>query len=309
MNKKFSGLMAAPFTPFTRNHEPALDIIPKYVDKLIADGVKGIFVCGSTGEGPNMTSEQRMATAAAFKDAAGENLKTFIHVGHSSIAEAQKLAEHAAEIGADAISSVAAFYFKPDSEENLVSCLSEIAKAAPSLPFYYYHIPHLTKIQLDMMSVLGIAEERIPNLRGLKYTATTLYEYQRCLDYGNSKYDVLYGFDEMILSALVVGAGGMVGSTYNFAAPIYISLINDFHSGNIAAAREKMLYLTKVIAVILKFPAVSAQKAIMKRFDLDLGPSLQPLATLDSRQEASLYRELDDLQFFEVLAGTMSTIL
>jgi len=308
MDNKFSGLMAAPFTPFTRNQELALDIIPRYVNKLVTDGVKGVFICGSTGEGPNMTSEQRMATAAAFKEAAGKNLKVFVHVGHSSIAEAQKLAEHAEDIGADAISSVAAFYFKPNAEEHLVSCLAEIAKAAPSLPFYYYHIPHLTKVHLDMVKLLGIAEEQIPNLRGLKYTATTLYEYQRCLDYGDARYDILYGFDEMILSALAVGAEGLVGSTYNFAAPLYISLINDFQNGNLSAAREKMLYITKVIAVILKFPAISAQKAIMKRFDLDLGPSLLPLATLDPRQESLLYRELDDLQFFEVLAETISAI-
>src|SRR4051794_13854495 len=106
---KLEGLIAAAFTPFYEDGSLNLDLIPALVDKLYHDGVKGIFVCGSNGEGPNMSTTERMKVAEAFVKASGKRLLVIVHVGHSSIAEAKVLASHAALIGADAFSSVAAF--------------------------------------------------------------------------------------------------------------------------------------------------------------------------------------------------------
>lgn len=297
----FTGLMAAPFTPLDRKGKLALDVVAPYVQKLISDGLQGIFVCGSNGEGPNFTSDERMLVAEAFTKAAANRLKVFVHVGHSSIAESQKLAEHAAHIGADAISSVSAFYFKPASEENLVDSLAEIAAAAPSLPFYYYHIPRLTGVQMNMMKFLQQGEKKIPTLAGVKYTAPLLHEYQQSLDYSKNKFDMLFGMDEMLLPALSVGAKGLVGSTYNFAAPLYHEVMQNFQEGDIRAARTKMLFLVQMVNVLLKFPAISAQKAIMKRLGIDLGPCRLPLESLDRSSQVSLYTQLDDIKFFQTL--------
>lgn len=133
--KKIEGLIAATFTPFYEDGSLNTQMIPPLVDKLAKDGLKGIFVCGSNGEGPNMTLEERKLVAETFVKAAGGRLKIIVHVGHSSIADARSLATHAAAIGADAFSSVAAFYFKPASVQILADCMSDIASAAPELPF------------------------------------------------------------------------------------------------------------------------------------------------------------------------------
>lgn len=296
-----NGLIAAPFTPFHQDGKINLEIIPAYVDKLVSDGLKGIFVCGSNGEGPNMTIEERMLVAAAFKNATKGRLKLLIHVGHTSIAESRKLAIHAQEIGADAISSVAAFYFKPTSVNNLVMAMREIAEAVPQMAFYYYHIPHLTGVGMDMTEFLNQSESCIPNLAGIKYTATTLWEYQLCLNHTARKYDILYGLDEMLLPALSVGGRGAIGSTYTFAAPLYNDIYNTFMKGELEGARIKMLYMVKMIKVLLAFPPIPAQKSIMKRLGFDLGPCRQPLTTLSQEDERSLYSSLDALNFFEKL--------
>jgi len=297
----FKGLMAAPFTPFDPKGRLNLEIIPLYVDKMIADGLKGIFVCGSNGEGPNMTSDERIAVAKAFKEAAGSRIKVYVHVGHSSISESQRLANHARLIGADAISSVAAFYFKPASVKNLVDALAEIASAAPDLPFFYYHIPHLTGMSMDMIELLKLGEKKIPNLKGIKYTATTLWEYQLCLNEAAGKFDILFGLDEMLLPALAVGAKGAIGSTYTFAAPLYLKVIKSFEEGDLEGARKKMLYLVEMVKVLLKFPPIPAQKSIVKRLGLDLGPCRLPLTTLSNEDEYSLFEQLDSIGFFEKL--------
>lgn len=299
----FKGLMAAPFTPFDAKGELNLGIIPSYVDKLVADGLKGIFVCGSNGEGPNMTIEERMTVAERFTNAAASRIKVYVHVGHTSIAECRKLAKHAQEIGADAISSVAAFYFKPSSVSNLVNAMAQIADAVPDMPFYYYHIPHLTGVGMDMTDFLKQSADRIPNLAGIKYTATTLWEYQLCVHQDNEKFDVLFGLDEMLLPALSVGAKGAIGSTYTFAAPLYLEVYDLFQRGELDAAREKMLYLVKMVKVLLMFPPIPAQKAIMKRLGFDLGPCRQPLVTMSPEDESSFYGQLDKLDFFTKLSA------
>jgi len=297
--KKIEGLIAAAFTPFNEDGSLNKPMIPVLVDKLIADGVKGIFCCGSNGEGPNMTTEERMEVAEEFVKAARKRLLVIVHVGHSSIAEAKILSAHAAEIGADAFSSVAAFYFKPVSVQNLADCMAEIAGAAPELPFYYYHIPHLTGVGMDMIEFLKCAGPMISNLAGIKYTATTIQEYQACLNYENGRFDILYGLDELLLPAMAVGAKGAIGSTYTFAAPLYLKTIAAFNSGNLEAARAHHAYMVEVIRVLVKYPPIPGQKAIMKMLGWDLGPSRLPLVTLNKESYNKFHNELDKLSFFE----------
>ena len=296
---KIEGLIAAVFTPFHEDGSLDLGVVPALVEKLIEDGLKGIFVCGSNGEGPNMTTGERMQVAEAFVKASQNRILIIVHVGHSSIAESKKLAVHAAEIGANAFSSVAAFYFKPISVQNLTDCISEIAGAAPSIPFYYYHIPHLTGVSIDMVEFLRLAGSKIENLAGIKYTAPTLYEYQACLNFEDGKFDILYGLDEMFLPALAVGAKGAIGSTFTFAAPHYLKTYEAFSRGDITAARKHHIYMVEVIRCLLKYPPIPGQKAIMKMLGWNFGPCRLPLTTLDCESYSKFFKELEALSFFE----------
>ncbi len=298
---KLEGLVAATFGSFNDDGSLNLSLIPAIVDKMIDDGLTGVFICGTNGEGPNLTIEERMAVAEAYVKEANKRILVFVHVGHSSIAESKKLAAHAAHIGADAISSVAAFYFKPASAQNLVNCIAEIAAAAPSLPFYYYHIPHLTGVVIDMIEFLRLSEEVIPNLAGIKYTATTIHEYQACLNYKNGKYDILYGLDEMLLSALAVGAKGAIGSTYTFAAPLYLKVMELFNADKQTEARQIQYNLVEMVRCILKFSPIPAQRAIMKMQGYELGPSRLPLVGLTKQEFSTLKASLDEAGFFELL--------
>lgn len=296
--QKFIGLMAAVFTPFDQDGNVNLSIVPEYIKKLISDGVKGIFICGSNGEGPNMTVEERMVVAESFVREANKRIQVFVHVGHSCIADAQKLVVHAKSIGADAVSAVSCFYFKPNSIFNLVDCMSDIASAAPDLPFYYYHIPHLTGIDFDMLQFLQLAEKSIPNFAGIKYTSSKLHEYQTCLAYKDGKYDMLFGMDEMLLPAMAVGAKGAIGSTYTFAAPFYYKMMESFNRGDIERAKNIQQNLIKIIRIFSKYPMVANQKAIMKMQGFDLGPCRLPLRGLNDDEYELLKRELSDTEIF-----------
>lgn len=298
---KINGLIAATFATFHADGSLNLGGIPPLVEKLIEDGLKGVFICGTNGEGPNLTVEERMAVAEAYVATAKGRLLVFVHVGHTSIAECRKLAAHAEKIGADAISAVAAFYFKPINVANLVDSMVQIAAAAPKTPFYYYHIPALTGVGMDMVEFLRIGEEKIPNLAGIKYTAATIHEYQACLNFKGGKFDVLFGYDELLLPALAVGAKGAVGSTYNFAAPLYLRVMELFEAGHLHEAQQLQLLLVSMIREMVKFSPIPAQKAIMEMIGMDLGPSRLPLMSLSQQDKKLLQTRLEAIGFFDAL--------
>lgn len=298
---KINGIVAATFAAYKADGSLNLEIIPSLVEKLVADGVAGVYICGTNGEGPNMTVEERMQIAEAYVKAVNKRILVLVHVGHTSIAECKKLAAHAAQIGADAFSSVAAFYFKPTSVENLVACMAEIASAAPSLPFYYYHMPALTGVGMDMVAFLEQGEKQIPNLAGIKYTASTLFELQACLNYKNGKFEVLSGYDEMLLSALAVGAVGAIGSTYTFAAPVYLEIIRLFRAKDMEAAAELQQKVVDFIRCIIKHPSIAAQRAMMQMLGFDMGNARLPLAPLSSAKFNELREDLEKVGFFELL--------
>lgn len=298
---KITGLIAATFAAYKEDGSINLAIIPAIVDKMIVDGLTGVFICGTNGEGPNLTIEERMQIAEAYVTAANKRILVLVHVGHSSITECRKLARHAEQIGADAISSVAAFYFKPATVKNLVDSMAEIASAAPNTPFYYYNIPTLTGVAMDMIEFLGQAEDAIPTLAGIKYTASTLHEYQACLNYKNGKFDILFGFDEMLLPALAVGAKGAIGSTYTFAAPLYLKVMQLFKEGNGEEAAAMQLNSVNMVRCLVKYPPIPAQRAIMKMEGFELGKCRLPLVALTGEEEAKFKSALEEINFFNVV--------
>ncbi len=305
MVEKIDGLIAAPFTPFQADGTVNVPRISKLTEYLIEQKIKGIFVCGSTGEGPSMTTEERKQVAEAFVQAAKGRLFTFVHVGHNSLADARDLAAHAQAIGADAISATVPTYFKINTQEALIQSLAYIAEEAPDLPFYYYNIPALTGVSLDMVTFLDQARKHLPTLAGIKYTAPYLFEYQACLEAAKGEYDILYGSDEMMLGALATGARGFIGSTYNFMAPVYHHLREAIDQNDLAAAQQHQNVSVQVVRIIVKYGPLAAQKAIMAMIGLDCGSVRLPLQGLTEVQKDAMYLELEALGFFEQISQTV----
>jgi N-acetylneuraminate lyase len=299
MHTRLSGLVAATYTPFKPDRSLDLAAVCPLVERLIADGVDSLYVCGSTGEGVSLSTPERKRVTEAFIAAAAGRLPMVVHVGHNSLAESCDLAAHAQAVGADAISAMPPSYFRPGSIAMLVECCAKIAAAAPALPFYYYHIPTMTGVSLAIPEFLRQAAERIPNLAGIKYTANTLHEFQECVALDGGRFDVLYGFDEMLLPALAVGAAGAVGSTFNIAAPLYRRVMEAFARSDIEAARQSQLKAVEMIAAISRHPFHPAMKVILGWLGTPCGTCRPPLPDLSAGEQATLRLALEKNGFFE----------
>jgi N-acetylneuraminate lyase len=301
MNQKIphlSGLIAATYTAFSSDGSLNLEEIERQAAVLIKDRVAGAFICGTTGEGLSLTSRERMLVAKRWRTAVSPGaLKIIVHVGHNSLEEAIALAKHAAEIGADAVSVSAPNFFKPSSVDDLLSFCVPVARAAQGLPFYYYEIPAMTGVHLSMVEFLEKGGRLIPNLAWIKFSSTDLAVLQECRVMENERYNLLFGCDEMLLAALALGIRGAIGSTFNYAAPLYHRLIAAFETGNLTGARELQLRSVEMIKVLQPYGVLAAGKAVMSCRGVECGPVRPPLRQLGESQRDELLAKIKKANF------------
>ncbi len=298
--KKIEGLIDAPFTPFKANGDVNLEPIPQYAQMLAKNGLKGVFINGSSGEGYMLTSEERMQIAEAWLAAAPEGFRVIVHVGSCCVRESHRLAEHAQKMGAWGIGAMAPPFPKIGRIEELVKYIEEIASGAPDLPFYYYHIPAFNGAFLPMVELLKAVDGRVPNFAGIKYTFESIYEYNQCRLYADGKFDMLHGQDETILPSLAMGgARGGIGGTTNYNGRCLVGIIDAWKQGDLEKARELQNYAQEVINVICHFRGnIVGGKRIMKLMGLDLGPNRTPFQNITDEEEKRLKAELDAIDFW-----------
>ena len=297
---KITGLIDAPFTPFYENGEVNLEPIEQYAKMLAKNGLKGVFINGSSGEGYMLTEDERMRLAERWVEVAPEGFKVIVHVGSTCVKSSERLAAHAQKIGAFGIGAMATPFPKIGRIEELVKYCEEIAAAAPDLPFYYYHIPAFNGAYLSMLDFLKAVDGRIPNFAGIKYTYESLYEYNQCRLYANGKFDMLHGQDETILPCLAMGgAQGGIGGTTNYNGRCLVGILDAWKSGDLEKARELQNYAQEVINVICHFRGnIVGGKRIMKLIGLDLGKNRTPFNNMTDEEEARMKQELEAIDFF-----------
>jgi N-acetylneuraminate lyase len=299
MKKPFTGLIAAPHTAFHADGSLALEVIPLQARLLAHNKVAGAFICGTTGEGASLTSDERRRVVEAWVAAKPPSVALIVHVGHLSIGEAVAFARHAQENGVDAIAAIAPSFFKPAATNELVAWCATVAAAAPRLPFYYYHMPGMTGVTIPAADFLQSVNGQIPTLAGVKFTHENLMDFGRSAEVASGKYEMLFGRDEILLSGLALGARGAVGSTYNFAAPLFHRIIEAFNRGDMAGARRDQSRAMDFIEVLNRHGGLAAGKTVMKLIGVDCGPVRLPLRKVSERDEQSLREGLEQIGFFE----------
>ena len=293
------GLVAAPFTPFNPDLSLNLGVIERFSSYLASVGVTGVFVCGTTGEFPSLTIEERFLVAEAWSLASKrDGLKCVLHVGDNCLANSQALARHGSDLGVSAIAMLPPSYFKPCGVAGSVEVFGAVAESAPGLPIYYYDIPALTGVAISTSEFIRQAKSQISNFAGVKFSNPNLIELQRCVDLDDGTLNLLFGCDEMLLSAEVLGIDGAVGSTYNYLAPLYHRMLDALGRGDLEDARAQQRLSVKVVDQLCKTNPLAAGKSLLKRVGFDFGPVRLPLKNLSTGEEKDLNQAIDKLEVF-----------
>jgi N-acetylneuraminate lyase len=276
-------------------------LIPAYYSFLVQNGIKGIFLNGTTSEGYHLTSDERKTMTEAWcKASEGSGFKIFVFCGNLSGKDAMDLATHAARFEqVHGISATGPFYQNPATPELLASYCAQIANAAPDKPFYYYHIPVLTGINMPMAQFLPIAGKMIPNLAGVKFSHTDLEDLMLSQEVENGRYELLTGVDEIALANKALGAEGFIGSTYNFIAPLFLRMFEAFDSGSHKEARQLQKLAIRIVRTLVPYGYISASKFIMGELGIPNGPVRLPNRQIREDEKSKLLNELKAVGFFD----------
>jgi N-acetylneuraminate lyase len=289
----FCGLVAAPHTPFLPDLSLNLHAVEKQARLLLDGGINGVFIGGSTGEGPSLTLAERLALTRRWMEVLrGTALGVVVHVGSNCVSDSYALAAQAQQCGADAIGTMAPYYYRPTSVAELIEFCVPIAAAAQELPFYYYDYPAMTGVRLPVAEFLVRGRERIPTLAGAKCSNGDLTQLQHCLRAGDGEFNILLGCDELLLAGLALGVRGAVGTTYNVAAPLYQRIIADFREGQLVAAQAAQWQAARMVQTLAGYGLVAASKAMMRMLGIDCGPVRPPLRNLAAEELEGLERAL-----------------
>lgn len=295
---KLHELVVATHTPFHADGTLAPEVVATQAAFLAANGIKTIFMTGSTGESHSVTCAEKLELYNAWAVAGKANgLSVIAHVGSNCIEDSKILARHAGKLGFKAISALAPSYYKPANLSSLIDWCTAIAAEAPGTPFYYYDIPVLTGLTLPMEKFLIEAPARIPTFAGIKFTNSDLVSYRRSLDIAGEAFDLPWGVDEMLLAGLATGARGGVGSTYNWAPQLYRELIAAHHTGDLCEARRLQSVSIAMIDAIAATGFLGTAKALMARLGVPVGPARLPLGNPSEAQIDALMLRLDELGF------------
>jgi len=293
-----TGLVPACYSPFHADGRLHVEVVDRQAELMRESRISSVFVGGTTGEFASLTVAERKTLTDRWIQAGGGAMKVAVHVGHNCQADAIELATHARQAGAAAVALMPPSYFRPASIQDLVEYCIPVAAEADPLPFYFYDIPVMTGVRMPMSAFLYEAKYRIPNLRGLKYSNDNLMELQECVRLDDGAFDVLFGSDECFFAGLCLGIRGAVGSTYNYAAPVYHRIQAAFDQKDFAAARAEQAKSIALIKTLAEFGFFAASKAVMGMLGVDCGPVRPPLRKLTGAEKIALWERLEPLDVF-----------
>ena len=276
MKTKLEGIWTPIVTPFTPGGEVDEKMAKTLVDHLIENGVDGLFPCGTTGEFPLLTAEERNSMIGAVVEGARGRVPVVAGVADPSVENVIRFAASAKDAGADAVVATTPYYFTT-TEEGIYEHFKFLAGKI-ELPILLYNIPEWTHLFASTSVVTRLASEGL--IAGMKYTQ---YDFFRLLDFLTElkgTIPVFNGSDAMTYTNLEFGGSGGVIGVSNIAPKLASSLFDEFRKGNLDRARGIQLKLLPLIRAISvgQFPA--GVKEALKMLGMDVGRTKDPVPSL-----------------------------
>ena len=277
------GALAAAVTPLREDGERLdEDAFGPYVDFLADNGLDGIFVLGTTGEGLLLSLEERQRTLELFVEAAAERLSVVVHCGTQTTRETVALSRHAAELGVAGVAAVGPPYFAFTQRE-LAAHFRAAAGACAPIPFYIYEFEARVGYAIPVEVVQTLREE-LSNLRGLKVSDAP---FERVEPYLIEGLDVFVGAEPLVPQALERGAAGTVSGLAAAFPDVVAELVanpSPEAGERVAALRESMQ----------RFPFIAAAKIVLGRRGLSVLEDVRaPLRPLSAEDAAELWASLE----------------
>lgn len=266
---KFKGVFVALNAIYDENDCVNLEVTKRLVEIYKQKGVSGVYVCGSTGEGFLLSTQERMQITEAVKEAAGDDFTVIVHVGCASSKESIILAQHAQKVGVDAVSAVPSVYYRLPAKS--VEMHWNAIIDSTDLPFIIYNIPQLTAFNLPYDLFERMAKN--PKVIGIKNSEEPVYNMERFRTIAGDDFIIFNGSDEQYLGGRLMGANAGIGGTYGTMPELFVALDKYICNGEIDKAKELQYKINDVIFDLLSCESLygAAKQVISVRFNVEAG--------------------------------------
>lgn len=293
---RLSGVVVATITPMSRDGLALAgeEVFAAYYRFLLNRGVHGVFVCGTTGEGPLLTIDERKRVAELTVQHIAKRIPVVVHVGAMPTTQAVELAQHAAAVGADAVASVTPFFY-PLDEEALFHYYRAVASAVPGMPVYLYNIPAFSRNEIPP-ALVGRLRRACPNIVGMKHSDANLIRLQEYRQIGGPDFALLSGSDAVAAAALALGADGCVSGNASAIPDASVALYEAARRQDMTAMRREQEVLHEVRILLGDGLSLASFKAAIEYRGIPVGGVRPPHRGLNAQESTRLERGLATLR-------------
>lgn len=233
--EKYQGIIPAFYACYDKDGKVSEQRTRALARHFVRKGVKGLYVCGSSGECIYLKVKERKKILETVMDEVDGELTVIAHVACNNTEDSRKLAAHAESLGVDAIAAIPPIYFHlPDHA--VAQYWNDISAAAPNTDFIIYNIPQLAGAKLTVPLYLRMLENN--KVIGVKNSSESTQDIQMFKDAGGEGHVVMNGPDEQLVSGLAIGADGGIGGTYGVMPELYLAIFDAVKKGDISRARD-----------------------------------------------------------------------
>lgn len=277
--EKYRGIIPAFYACYEDDGSVSAERTQALTQHLIDKNVKGVYVCGSSGECIYQSNEERKLILENVMKIAKGKITVIAHVACNNTADSQELAAHAESLGVDAIASIPPIYFHlPDHA--IAQYWNDISSAAPNTDFIIYNIPQLAGVALSIPLYKEMLKN--PNVIGVKNSSMPVQDIQMFKDVKGDDSVVFNGPDEQFISGRLIGADGGIGGTYAVMPELFLAADAALKAGNIARAKEIQYKIDRIIYAMCSCHGnlYAVMKEILKMNGLNIGGVRKPLASI-----------------------------
>ncbi|CAK1550422.1 unnamed protein product [Leptosia nina] len=289
------GLVPPVFTPLNDDLTVNYAAITPYAEYLAVNGIKAVLVGGTTGEHMSLSVSERKKVIEEWVKVGSKNgLHIMAQVGGAPMADVLELAKFCASSKVDSLLTLPELYFKPKSVTELVNYVELVAKAAPNLPVLYYHIPSMTKVEINMPAFVAEASDRIPNFMGIKFTSNDLSEGAQVLRTLKNGQEMFLGADTLLAPAALLGIKSSIGTSFNLFPKLAQSILDAITKDDVDKANKLQERLSLAIEAHLPegdwLPIMKAGMEITT--GLNMGPPALPQRPISSEAKKRIISRL-----------------
>ncbi|MFB3787424.1 MAG: dihydrodipicolinate synthase family protein [bacterium] len=283
--------LPTPFTPDGMKIDTAK--IKPLCEWLLRSGVQGVFICGTTGEGPCLSSQEKIVVLEETLRCLHGRARVIMQVGCGDLPGTLATAKAAVQMNVDAISLLQPWFFRCD-EEAQFTYIARVAEAVGDNPLYLYNLPQNTGNDLKPVTLERLLK-RFSNIRGIKESGEE-GALQRWLPYKSDQFQIICGNDTQVCRSLQAGGKAIVSSTANVQPKVFLALLAAVQAGDHETAMQCQQQINRYVDLIVHANLIAHLKASLWLLGVDAGSMRLPQRNLEDDEMMALQEGMKAIQ-------------